>query len=164
MKCCSKLHLGTKSAFQCLLKKRSKLSTPIRNDSKGDFMHSHNLYEIQSSIILRLICCSLDRNKIGWFGHPINNNPNRIMLPSFMGQTYNEIHIGIFPLADGYWYILRQPSCSLMFGLDLFKIKDLVHKIRYIPLQIIPPRGPLQVTIYLGGSRINGISRTIGLF
>jgi hypothetical protein len=78
-------------------------------------------------------------------------------------KTHDEIHAAVFPLPLGNAQWLQIFSWPQMIGLDPLTHVTPWHISRNFPLHSRPPEILLQVLIYFGGSRVDGVSRAMSL-
>ena len=128
----------------------SKLCTSIRNNGDLNSIESYHFFKVQLSIILYQIG-SLYRQEMGWFCCFINNNPNRIMLPSRPWQPMMKYILIISHFLPPF------PLCYTLI------IWALGNKLSSIFCHAFPLIYLSQVAVRLGGTRMNGISGAMSI-
>ncbi|TMW85881.1 hypothetical protein EJD97_022337 [Solanum chilense] len=126
-------------------------------------MPSHNLINVGSRIILGSVS-RLHRNKVGKLNHLVHNNPYGVMLSPSPRKNNHEVYINGLSLPYQNLNNLSKTTRLKMFYVNLLIIRTLGHIFCNVLLHAIPPINMLKIMINLGGTRIYGISGTMGLY
>ena len=123
-------------------------------------MKTDNLIYEDPCIIHRRVC-GLDGNEMSRFGQPIHNHPYRIMLLLCTWQTYQKIHIYVFPLPCWNLDFLDETTRILVLVFHLLAIWTFCNKFSYVPFQAFLPKHFYKVMIHLCRTHMNGITPTM---
>ena len=118
---------------------------------------------VESQIILGSVS-GLHRDKVRRLSHPVHSNPYGVMLSPRPRKTNHEVHINGLPLPSWNLKNLSKTARLKMFCLNQLKIRTLGHIFCNVLLHEISPINLLKIMIHLGGTRMYGISGTMGLY
>jgi hypothetical protein len=98
---------------QLLPETSNKLGPSIINDGLGHNMQTHDVSNIQFSVLLSPIV-GVHRNKVSRLGEPIHDHPDGIKLVGRERQTHNGIHADIFPFPGRDIQRLKQSGLACL--------------------------------------------------
>ena len=133
-----------------------ELRTSVGHNPFGYAMYAHYAGAVQICQLFSRVG-SLDGNKMGNLGQPIDNDPNGVMSTGGPWKSGDKIHSDFIPFPLGDLQRLKQSCGSLVFGLDSLTHITFGYIRTNLPLHPMPPKIFTELLIHLRSARVDGV-------